>query len=100
MRERGFRLPFYFSLYGEVTCELQHGFDDAGINQTRHRLMLEISCKIRSQMPGMSEKDFRQTSQILVAETVIVGEVPENYWVSASGMVPILDGKTGINSSG
>ena len=82
-RERGISLPFYYALQGEAECQLQNDFDAAGINQTRHSILLEVTCNISARIPGLAEEKFSQTGRFLIAETVIVGQVPESYWGTA-----------------
>jgi len=49
-----------------------------GINQTRHRLYLNVSGRVKIVIP-MASDYVEVTSQIPIAETIIVGEVPETY---------------------
>ena len=54
-------------------------FSAAGINQTLQRIWLEISLCMSIQTPvGIERVDV--STQIVVAETVIVGKVPETYF--------------------
>ncbi|HCM23800.1 MAG TPA: hypothetical protein DHW78_05705, partial [Ruminococcaceae bacterium] len=55
--------------------KLQSFFDSAGINQTRHRLILHVTVGLYTYLIG---KDANQqiTVDVPVAETVIVGPVP------------------------
>lgn len=53
-------------------------FTSAGINQTLHRIMLDITVEIRLIIPGGTAETRVQTS-VSLAETVIVGEVPQAY---------------------
>lgn len=54
-------------------------FDKAGINQTRHRIMLEVSTQVEILAPfftGVQE----YKNEIAIAETVIVGDIPTTYY--------------------
>lgn len=53
-------------------------FESSGINQTRHRVYLEVSSSAKVLVPFSSEK-MQLTNTILVAETMIVGDVPQSY---------------------
>lgn len=53
-------------------------FIAAGINQTRHRIFLEIVTQVRVVIPPSSEM-VTANNEILVAETIIVGDVPQSY---------------------
>ena len=53
-------------------------FSQAGINQTLHRLNMEVSIDVAVLVLGQTES-FTMTSEVVVAETVIVGDVPQTY---------------------
>lgn len=53
-------------------------FHQAGINQTLHQLTMEVSVDVAVLVLGRTES-FTVTSEVVVAETVIVGAVPETY---------------------
>ena len=63
---------------GSVNVDFSTEFEEAGINQTRHRIYLIVMTDIRMIIPLTSET-LRVTTNIHIAETVIVGEVPEQY---------------------
>ena len=54
-------------------------FSQAGINQTLHRIYLNVSCKVTILTPFDSiEQEI--TNQVLIAEAVILGDVPATYY--------------------
>ncbi|MGI5839859.1 MAG: sporulation protein YunB [bacterium] len=53
-------------------------FEQAGINQTRHRISINIEAVIRIVMPGIT-RDVPVNQIIPVSEAVIVGRVPSSY---------------------
>ena len=53
-------------------------FSQAGINQTLHRLNMEVSIDVAVLVLGQTSS-FTMTSEVVVAETIIVGDVPETY---------------------
>ena len=53
-------------------------FSQAGINQTLHRLNMEVSIDVAVLVLGQTSS-FTINSEVVVAETVIVGEVPQTY---------------------
>ena len=53
-------------------------FSEAGINQTLHRIMLEVSLELLILLPSGTVKDH-VSSDICVAETVLLGPVPSSY---------------------
>lgn len=79
----------------QLNVSVKDQFEQAGINQTRHRIYLEINSRIKMTVPLMG-KDFNVVATIPMAETIIVGEVPNTY-VSFDGaakdLYPILKSK-------
>ena len=63
---------------GYATIDVKNEFTSAGINQTKHEIYLEISCALSVLLPVSSEGTLVKT-QIPVAETIIVGNVPGTY---------------------
>lgn len=53
-------------------------FSQAGINQTLHRLNMHVSIDVAVLVLGQASS-FTVTSEVVVAETVIVGEVPDTF---------------------
>ena len=53
-------------------------FSQAGINQTLHRLNMEVSIDVAVLVLGQTSS-FSLSSEVVVAETVIVGDVPQTY---------------------
>lgn len=51
-------------------------FETAGINQTRHKIYVNVKSRVRIILPLMS-KDVEVNHQIAIAETIIVGKVPK-----------------------
>ncbi len=63
---------------GYATIDVKNEFTAAGINQTKHEIYLEISCSMSVLLPVTSSGTTVKT-QIPVAETIIVGNVPSTY---------------------
>ena len=78
LRGHGPEIPLKISVLGNLSVDLKSTFDSAGINQTRHQIYLEITTGVYSYITGVSSTDH-VTTTIPVAETVIVGEVPQMY---------------------
>jgi sporulation protein yunB len=75
-----------------VTCAFSSEFESVGINQTKHSIYLNVVADISIVMPSRTEK-FAVTTDILVCECVLVGEVPDVYlqgdiFGNHSGLVP------------
>lgn len=75
---RGPRVEFKIVPSGFVQSQLQHRFDSAGINQTRHQILLQVDASIIAVLPGYSTTTEVSTGLVL-AETVIVGVSPEAF---------------------
>ena len=58
-------------------------FREAGINQTVHQITMEVMVDVSVLVMGQTE-EFTVTSQVVVAETVLVGQVP-NTFLSTGG---------------
>ncbi len=54
-------------------------FTDSGINQTLQQLNLSVSIDVAVLILGRTES-FTVTSEVVVAETIIVGQVPETFF--------------------
>lgn len=61
-----------------VFCTFTSGFESVGINQTRHSIYLNVVTDISIVMPSKTDK-FAVTTQILIAECVLVGRIPDTY---------------------
>ena len=63
---------------GSVTVDYATEFESTGINQTRHRIYIIVNTDIKMIVPLVSE-NIRVTTNIPIAETIIVGDVPESF---------------------
>ena len=54
-------------------------FSEAGINQTLQQLTMEVSVDVSVLVLGKTES-FTVSSQVVVAETIIVGQVPNTFF--------------------
>lgn len=63
---------------GSSSAHFENAFTSAGINQTRHQIYLVVDVSVSILLPGFSTMT-KVSSTYAVAETVIVGSVPENY---------------------
>jgi len=61
-----------------ISTDVYNEFTDAGINQTIHRIMLKINVNTLVLLPS-SSFDVETTASVCIAETVIVGDVPDAY---------------------
>lgn len=68
---------------GSTTATLHNAFTAAGINQTRHQILLDVSVSVSILLPGFTTST-QVSNRLSVAETVIVGSVPETYTYSGT----------------
>lgn len=60
---------------GHITTRYISEFEDAGINQTRHKIYIETTTKVKMIM-AVSSNELEIVNQIPIVETIIVGRVP------------------------
>ena len=75
---RGPRITVRMESVGASTARLENEFVSAGINQTKHQVRLNIDVSVSILLPGFSTAT-KVSNSVVVAETVIVGSVPETY---------------------
>ena len=63
---------------GAASASFSHSFTDAGVNQTLHQILLDVSVTVQILLPGQT-LELPVSTQLCVAETIIVGEVPGTY---------------------
>lgn len=76
---RGPGVPIRISSIGNVETDLRSEFSAQGINQTLHRVYLQVDCEVSILTPynTISEK---VSNQVLLIENVIVGKIPSAYY--------------------
>ena len=74
----GPKVRFLLQPQTAVESQILQQFQSAGGNQTQHRIYLQLNVEIEAMIPGFSAKTSVQT-QVELAQTVIVGEVPQFY---------------------
>ena len=75
---RGPAITVRMQSVGSPSAHFENAFTAAGINQTKHQIMLVVDASVGILLPGFST-GTRVSNCFSVAETVIVGSVPENY---------------------
>ena len=71
-------IPISIVPIGSVQTNFETEFEACGINQTRHKVFLQLSASIRIVIPT-GAKTTNVTANMLVAESIIVGKVPESF---------------------
>ena len=64
---------------GSALCDFVSYFIAAGINQTLHKIYIDVHAEINIITP-LDEPTITVKAEVLVAENLIVGEVPEFYF--------------------
>lgn len=75
---KGFGIPIHILSIRNSDGAFHSHFSEAGINQTLQQLTMEVSVDVAVLVLGKTDS-FTVTSQVVVAETVIVGQVPDTY---------------------
>ena len=73
---RGPSIPIQIMSISNSDAAFESFFTEAGINQTLQQLTMEVSVDVTILVLGKTES-FSVTSQVVVAETIIVGQVPD-----------------------
>lgn len=76
---RGPQIPVTILSIRNSEATFSSSFTQAGINQTLHQLIMELSVDVTVLVLGQTN-NFTVASQVVVAQTIIVGSVPETYF--------------------
>lgn len=74
----GMKIPFYVTMKGNSSSKFTDIFESAGVNQTRHRIMIEITVEMYVLFGG-SVQTVNYTSNVCVAESIIIGVTPQTF---------------------
>ena len=75
---RGPHIPVHILSIRNSDATFKSYFTEAGINQTLQQLTMEVCVDVSVLVFGKTES-FTVSSQVVVAETVIVGQVPNTF---------------------
>ena len=81
---RGPLLRVRMQSVGSSSAHFENAFTSAGINQTKHQIYLVVDVYVSILLPGFSTTT-KFSNTYSVAETVIVGSVPDNYTYFSNG---------------
>lgn len=76
LANKGPNIKVFLQPMGTVQVNTTEAFESAGINQTRHRIVFEITARVKIIQPMMDTDIFVKTD-IPIAETIIIGSVPQ-----------------------
>lgn len=75
---KGICIPIHILSIRNSDASFTSYFSEAGINQTLQQLTMEVSVDVTVLVLGNTES-FTVSSQVVVAETIIVGDVPQTF---------------------
>ena len=75
---RGPEIRVRMESVGSSQANFHNEFTSAGINQTKHQIILTVDVSVSILLPGFHTAT-QVSNSFIVAETVIVGAVPESY---------------------
>ena len=75
---KGPAIPVHILSIRNADANFVSHFSQAGINQTLHQVTMEVSIDVAVLVLGRTSS-FTMCSEVLVAETVLVGDVPDTF---------------------
>ena len=73
---KGPRLPVRVLTVSNCDADFYSGFREAGINQTLHRITMQVAMNITLLTPAGTQQ-VKVDSGVVVAETILIGQVPQ-----------------------
>lgn len=91
---KGPQIPITISSIGNVETDLRSEFSEQGINQTLHRVYLQVVCEVGVLTPYHNIK-YKISNQVLLAENIIVGKIPNTYYnlngIDSNNMIDVIE---------
>ena len=84
---KGPEIPLHIIAIRNSDAVFESHFSEAGINQTLHQVTMVVSVDVAVLVLGKTDT-FTMTSEVVVAETVIVGAVPDTFLQSGGKYEP------------
>ena len=75
---QGIEIPVQMIPMSTVNVDFASSFESVGINQSLHRIIMECSIDLKIIIP-YETVDFKVVHKIAIAETLIIGDVPNSY---------------------
>jgi sporulation protein YunB len=75
---KGPSIPVQILSIRNSDASFQSHFSEAGINQTLQQITMDVSVDVSVLVLGETDS-FTVSSQVVVAETIIVGDVPDTF---------------------
>jgi len=80
---KGPEIPVRIVMLTSSHAAFRNEFSSAGINQSKHQILLDLVVEIDVLIPWET-LSTQVSSEVLVAETILVGKVPDSYFLSDS----------------
>lgn len=81
----GPKITFTMHPLGSASTSYRSEFQAAGINQTRHIVYLDVTANVQVVIP-LARNSISVTSNVPIAESIIIGKVPDTYANFGSGL--------------
>jgi len=75
LAQLGPKITVYMNPIGYIETKYESEFESAGINQTRHKIYVQVQAKLRIVIP-LKKEDIEVMSEVPISETIIVGKIP------------------------
>lgn len=76
LAELGPKVSIKMEPIGYMETRYQSQFESAGINQTRHKIYVQVYAKLRVMIPTKND-EIEVKREVPIAETIIVGKIPD-----------------------
>lgn len=76
LASRGPKIPVRLKPMGRVNTVLHDSFEDAGINQTRHKIYMEVITEVQIIVP-LIDQSIEVFTTVPLADTIYIGKVPD-----------------------
>ena len=76
--QTGPAVELYITPVSVLSTDFRTEFESQGINQTKYKIYIVLECRVKVLAP-FSSRSFNTSTDVLIAETVILGEVPGSY---------------------
>lgn len=76
---RGPEIQIKILSVADVNTAFSNNFESVGINNTRHKIYLDITVEVNIMIPGFTEDTVTVSDQVAVCETTIFGKVPDMF---------------------
>lgn len=75
-------IKFNFTPIGTIVVQFRSEFTSAGINQTLHKIYINIQSSVYVVLPTANPK-IETSTEVLITECIIVGEIPSTFLQSS-----------------